>query len=656
VVDQRKNLRERVARIESLLEALLDERSSQKQGDMLKSLRSEALPISPISGGSQHSPSLSPEGLYSTFNQPHWSEHDVAKSSSSPEKDTESAQFAAPGVSDDVFITLPPGSSKVKDERACKLLKDAMPPMEILQKALDTQAEWWTKITTCMVGPGGTPKELTCIYTFAKWALSAGGPLEVAKVLQFHMSHQDGYEELEKNLEIIDHLIIQDDEYMGNLSGVEVAFAQARHYSEIGQVRRAWLTTRRAISFAQLMGLHRTRINIRQDFVFWGLFQFDRFCSLMLGSPPLLNDIHCNLTFKGKDLPLVMSNNGFLTRLAIVAGKVLDRVQSSKDLTFTSLLSVDQEITRLGSQMLPEFWQLEHVAPLDFAAGVRWMDKSIGQIMYFQTRMVLHLPYLLRSVTSPGFEYSREACVESAREVLRIFQKIRSASNSCHNKVKGVDFIALIASTTIVMGLIGGIRPNSQQYDNIRQRQLDQQDWDLLEDTLQTYRRAETQAFGRIASQARRVLERLTEFRDPRHKPDETAKIVIPFFGTITVQRGAFRSADDSTPYPPSTPVTSSGASMRTDPRDLGISMQNGPLSQPTTPTIPLGGQIAYNGVYLQQSPYSHDYFQEGPAGISDQIPSGYLPPASGWQNVGTFDLDQDWNWDLSAVDMSAEF
>lgn len=645
-----------MSRLESVLDWLIEERNDVRAVQTLRSLGVDTTPPTPLSARSRQSGTSSPEELMGLYHHPSWSEDHERKHSICDDKVSPIAHIAAPGTSDDMFVTLPSVQSKKKDEKNLRRLKEAIPPPEVLQKVLDHAAEWWNKITTCMVGPGGTPKELTCINSFAKWALTSGSPLEVAKVLQFHMSHECGDTELERHLELIEEVIIQDDEYMGTLSGVEVAFTQGRHYAELGQIRRAWLTTRRALSFAQLMGLHRTRINVRQDFAFWGLFQFDRFTSLMLGSPSLLNDAHCNLTFKAKELPLVMSNNGFLTRLAIVAGKVIDRVQGCKDMTFASLMSLDQEITRLGSQMPPEFWHLDDIAPTTFQEGNAWMEKSVGQIMYHQTRMVLHLPYLLRSVTSAGFEYSREACIESARSILRLFQKMRKESNQYAYRVKGIDFVAVVAATTTVMGLIGGIRPPAAQLHTARQQKLDLVDWELLEATLETFRLVEKKPFGKIASQSRRVLERLTQFRDPRHNPEEPGKIVIPFFGTITVQRGAFRGASEhSSPSHFNSIVT---VAPSVDAVRLTASASTLPTHGPVynagvTPQV-----VAYNGPYLQNSQYDNAeyYVEQGSLGVSDHIPSGHLPNAQGWQNVGTFDLDQDWQWDLNDDSLHAQF
>lgn len=51
VLDQRKNLRERVARLESLVDTLLEDRTDRGAAEALRELRSSKLPPTPISNG-----------------------------------------------------------------------------------------------------------------------------------------------------------------------------------------------------------------------------------------------------------------------------------------------------------------------------------------------------------------------------------------------------------------------------------------------------------------------------------------------------------------------------------------------------------------------------------------------------------------------------
>jgi hypothetical protein len=638
-----------------------------------------------------------------------------------------------------IFSSLPSAAADKKNAVVCKLLKEAIPSQEKLNQALEHNRLWWKAVTKNLKGPGGTPDEFTDISVYTKWALSQGRPYDVAKVIHFLVPVLDDDNAVEKVIDLIDQLIIHDDEYFGTLGGVEVGLMQARLFSEVGQLRRAWLTTRRALDMAQLMGLHRTRTNLRQDIVFWGLFQLDRFTSITLHTPYHLSDIHCNLTFKGKELPIVQESTGFLTRLAILGGKVIDRSHSTKDSTFASLLAIDQELTRLSGHMPQEYWELEKYAPKDFPGERRWTERAMGQLMYYQTRMVLHLPYLLRSITNASFEYSREACISTARSILRQYHIMRDPANLHAYRFKTMDFASIIAAAVIVIGLVGsnshggnpppgpspllassptstpspataGGAPTGgsvssssgapSAYDAARQAALDAQDWALLDRTLATYTAVATLPFGKICAQSRKVLERLVAWRDgapadPDGRPQRT-RIVIPFFGTITVARGQFHrtaaaaqaaaqqaqqqqaqqhqqqqahhqmqqqqqvhhqgfrhhahahstSAADHFPSPVS-PLH------HQDPNLLGG--QNVPRHHVQQPLDQHGAagyammqepQIAYDGVYMPASPY----IQHEQAAALAQCPGG--GQAAGWHDVGGFDLDQDWNWMLGANEL----
>lgn len=49
IVDQRKNLRERVSRLEALVDTLLEERTERSAAEALRDLRSNNLPPTPLS-------------------------------------------------------------------------------------------------------------------------------------------------------------------------------------------------------------------------------------------------------------------------------------------------------------------------------------------------------------------------------------------------------------------------------------------------------------------------------------------------------------------------------------------------------------------------------------------------------------------------------
>ncbi|KAF2671505.1 hypothetical protein BT63DRAFT_423707 [Microthyrium microscopicum] len=595
-----------------------------------------------------------------------------------------------------------PEAARRKNERVCQILKNALPPQEKVLEVLNHRSKGWKRLTSLMVGTGN-PEELTSIHSFAAKAMGPlGTPMEMAKILQMVAGESSDDGEIQKILHLIDRVVLHDDEYMGTLSGVESALSQCRMYSDIGQARRAWLTARRALNFAQLMGLHRTRVNLRQDLVFWGLFQHDRFSSLLLGTPYGVPDIHCNLTFKGKDIPLLMSHQGFLTRLAMFAGRVIDLTHGLHESSFSALIAIDNDLTRFGNQMPPEFWTVEREAPEDYMA---WLQKILGQILYHQTRLILHIPYMLKSVTNNGFEYSRDTCFESARSMIAVYLVMRDPCNRHVYKAKFLDFVNFMALVTLIIGLVSANQtPNSPTSANnpLADKKRQAEDWDTVDTCIEVYQRISDQPFGKVARQSYRALQQLTKFRNgPVEGEESGVKVVVPFFGTITLKFKSQDQQEDSN-FPGKTPVSMANNSAT---GDMGLSSPLSPagsastLRQPMISSMPgmlsvspsspypsnnsraiygtssgshdmstpprssvpssmhpasvsatFEPSIAYDGVYMQPSPYNTEaYVKNGEAGLSQHIPSAHLPPSYGWQNVGTFDIDQDWNWDSTA-------
>ena len=59
--------------------------------------------------------------------------------------------------------------------------------------------------------------------------------------------------------------VTSDDELIGSMEGIECLVLQAIYEVNAGNLRRSWLAFRRAINFAQLMGLHRVSLKTSQE-------------------------------------------------------------------------------------------------------------------------------------------------------------------------------------------------------------------------------------------------------------------------------------------------------------------------------------------------------------------------------------------------------
>jgi hypothetical protein len=72
-------------------------------------------------------------------------------------------------------------------------------------------------------------------------------------------------EMMEKIITFVTAAVTSDDELTGSIEGIECLILQTVYQINAGNLRRSWLLFRRAISVAQLMGLHRVSLKTSQD-------------------------------------------------------------------------------------------------------------------------------------------------------------------------------------------------------------------------------------------------------------------------------------------------------------------------------------------------------------------------------------------------------
>jgi hypothetical protein len=70
---------------------------------------------------------------------------------------------------------------------------------------------------------------------------------------------------MEKIVTTVTTIVTSDDELIGSMEGIECLVLQGVYHVNAGNLRRSWLTFRRAINVAQLMGLHRVSLKTSQE-------------------------------------------------------------------------------------------------------------------------------------------------------------------------------------------------------------------------------------------------------------------------------------------------------------------------------------------------------------------------------------------------------
>lgn len=655
IVDHRKNLRERVAQLESLVNSLITEKPDTKATEVLQ-LRS--IPRVSQTPQSEDSPS-SLDVVVENTHAPVMMMFDnavlarpkgpVVGTSPTTGLATSPECTATPKSAYHDSANLggsdgPGSQSTSKAYQTRQALLSILPPYNELLHALKSNDQWWAM--TSQKCPGTRIGESS--EQFAKRVLARGTPCELGSLVICYGSCTED-DVIDRCLDLVDRWIVSDDEYMGTLEGLECSILQAKVYADVGQARRAWLTFRRAIGFAQLMGLHRNRTGSQErESIWWSLYQGDKLFGLMLGMPYAISDDHCNMELDGRPIDDVFNNLTFIAKVAQFAGKVIDRNQAIREPTFSSLMDLDQEMNAYAAAKIPPDWQA--IPPFSESIDpIEWQGKILAMMCFHQTRVYLHMPFMLKSTTNSGYEYCRDACLEGAREMLRLYHMLRSPGTPPY-ACKVVDFVGFTASVLIVLGLLGYSRTVGHDPER------DELDWGMIDKTIEILKCASSEKGGKVAEQSYQALEQLALVRNfdcvGPEQDGHSTKIAIPFFGTISVQRGKSFKHVAAKPSPPSQPPSlSSGTAPTTPSFGESLSLSN-TASKDHCSTYQDNSFIAFDGFYMPHTSFDATQQPNNTSGSNTMTANWPIVNGFLWDNVGNMDIDQDWGWYMNDLDL----
>ena len=544
-------------------------------------------------------------------------------------------------------------NSRIENIR--RALLSLFPPPEWEEAILNASHTWWAiwqDLFPNIFGPGS----FSNVAHFVAGLKASGSVQKIAKALlclcvilqegsaSLNTSHDraDEADQTSMALSIIDDMVLADDELAGTIDGIECMVLRAKYESNGGRLRRAWLTYRRGISFAQLLGLHKrltssgssTGLSLRGEVLWKALYLGDRYLSLLLGLPYGPSEIHSDIgrdsELSAKGIQVQHPHEPYLFRLSHIVGHIIDRNQhlpSNNMLPLT--FKIDAELIELAASM-PSHWWDSGLGSGDLANQVySW---SIPQFWHHQARTLLHLPFMLKATTDRRFEYNRIATLESAREMIAFYRVIRPVQGYDSLICKVVDFQVFTAAMILVLNLLDQHRKTDEAFDH-HQAESDQ---DLITETTEILQRAAFETDGVVATQAARALEIFSNIKGmflSVGMPVEECikKVVIPYFGTVVIGPGTiFRDQAQAQklkamPEPQQLPTPSNQSLTGSTPE---TTPSTNPLMAPMVPLDPDHGDD------VQSMGTNGDIF----AGIS-------------------FDLDQDWKWfwdniDIPSVDL----
>ena len=287
--------------------------------------------------------------------------------------------------------------------------------------------------------------------------------------------HQGTKELSEPPREIMDRLadsaislVISNDDLVACIEGLECMMIQSWYQVNGGNLRKALIAVRRAMTIAQLMGLHRAESHIQckvldqhteahPQFLWFRSVFLERHLCLMLGLPQGTHDHSmASETALTTDIPM-----GRLEEIhCVVASRILKRNNSAlipHDYALT--MEIDRDLQKAAAGLPCKWWLTADLASVkDQPDALFWaMRRLFHQLYHYNLLVQLHLPYMVCEPTGQNYDYSRITCVNAAREVLSRFLAFRNFNRFAFS-CRTFDFFCLMAAMTLLLANLGGNR------------------------------------------------------------------------------------------------------------------------------------------------------------------------------------------------------
>ena len=187
---------------------------------------------------------------------------------------------------------------------------------------------------------------------------------------------------MDKIISTVQGLITSDDELVSTMEGLECLILQGVFHINGGSPRRAWMSFRRALNVAQLMGLHKsTDTSRRGGRNMWYQIEYaDRYLALLLGLPAGSSDNEYgpNETFQNPDIDKDIL---FQRKISTIAARIIQLKQSENTQAYASTQSLDDSLESLAKEMPASWWAVPtYLAPDRTPEAATQFDRLLLQI------------------------------------------------------------------------------------------------------------------------------------------------------------------------------------------------------------------------------------------------------------------------------------
>ncbi|KAL0930192.1 C6 zinc finger domain-containing protein [Colletotrichum truncatum] len=396
--------------------------------------------------------------------------------------------------------------------------------------------------------------------------------------------------------------LTSNDELVGSAEGLECLVLLGFYLVNSGNLRKAWLAMRRALSLAQLIGIERNGsrplkscdpaanpATLPSSHQIWYRINFcDRYLSLLLGLPAgTQNNSFMADNLIANDTPMEKLEK----RFAAISLRIIDRNHASPNEAYAMTQSIDCELETAINTMGRGWWEIPPLPDCtDITTHMSTMSHLMLQIHHHSLLILLHLPYMLRNTANNRYDYSKKTCLESSRAVLKrcvIFRTANNAAFSCRH----IDYSSLIAAMTLLLGHISR-PPGARDEEWAQQRGEDRA---LAQTVMAKMEELATLNDDKLSGESAQIIKQLLPIIDccnscMTQKPDEewNVRLSIPYLGTININNSLNQDAKSHT-------LDLSHSELPTPSNTTTVSPESFPPSTETPPVAPVEFLLGQN-------------------------------------------------------------
>lgn len=263
-------------------------------------------------------------------------------------------------------------------------------------------------------------------------------------------------------------LVTSNDHFIDSVEALQCLLIEGYSLIDTGSLRRAWISFRRALSFAQIMGFHRKNgpplkklhesTQYSRVYIWTAIVYQERMLAFLIGTPAATTGAYLT----DEDMEIGSASARLGKRHGLIISQLLERSASRSCNSPEVLHSIDCALQSAAATVPVTWWQMafatEHMSAIEYVANV---TQAHTQIIHFSLVLWTHLPFLMKSDAGLECTSSKFACLNAAREILSRFNTLRGYVKAVFC-CRLAEFCAFHAGMTLLLAYMdninGGLR------------------------------------------------------------------------------------------------------------------------------------------------------------------------------------------------------